>query len=723
MKTHIQKPKQHESHVIQSKTKAVNQAPVEQILQRFSGESGKVKGESVQREAALDEDELLQGKFESGECEKVKGEIQMKGENGKVKDKEGNLSPLTFQFLPEKNLSPNKTGLPDNLKSGIENLSGYSMDDVRVHYNSSKPAQLQALAYTQGSDIHVAPGQEKQLPHEAWHVVQQMQGRVQPTMQLQGVNVNDNEGLEKEADVMGNTVQLKQSIQLYKYNKRQYISEQSGNHICQFNNVIQREEGLKKGEYVYVNNKGPGVIKQIVYPKYQVVLEDGKLVWPEQQHVIKIKGKGTFEIFDFTTPEQFEQEDKSFKIFAGDAKVEKDSEIVIGVADTGVHSSSEYLKDHFKEVLDVIGVEKERYHDSLIDFHGTKVAGQAIYGASNIKFIDIRVQESGPCNEEEKTNRYLKIKQEFKNAIQKGAKIITCSVALEWNLLNDLVVQYKDVLFIMTSGNDKKEFSESSQNANAILVGGVTMEGRIHPKRGYGNGIDVTVPSGKEEDISRGINLHMPIQPYLIEQRIQAISKLSLRNLKTGIDSINQLLKKEIDTQNLMIYSDIIEFNKTTPKTINKILINLPAFLKTINNSLLSILDSDLKEGCVGIKQIKIDMNLFKTRKDLVNSDIDELLKKIEEINMQQISTGFPIIVGESGVSFGIPVIANVVAKMMLLNPKLTGLDVAAIIKESYYTKEELQQIYGQGKGEIKDYSEKMLNPILAYQKALQWEK
>lgn len=63
---------------------------------------------------------------------------------------------------------------------------------------------MQALAYAQGTDIHVAPGQEKYLPHEAWHVVQQKQGRVQPTTQMKGgVNVNDDKELEKEADVMG----------------------------------------------------------------------------------------------------------------------------------------------------------------------------------------------------------------------------------------------------------------------------------------------------------------------------------------------------------------------------------------------------------------------------------------------------------------------------------------------------------------------------------------
>ena len=98
----------------------------------------------------------------------------------------------------------NRTGLPAELKDGVETLSGLSMDDVRVHYNSSQPAQLQALAYTQGTDIHVAPGQEKHLAHEAWHVVQQKQGRVKATVQMKGkVNVNDDASLEKEADEMG----------------------------------------------------------------------------------------------------------------------------------------------------------------------------------------------------------------------------------------------------------------------------------------------------------------------------------------------------------------------------------------------------------------------------------------------------------------------------------------------------------------------------------------
>ena len=106
-------------------------------------------------------------------------------------------------IIPAVPSGENQAGLPNDLKSGIEQLSGYSMDDVKVHYNSKRPAQFQADAYAQGADIHLAQGQEKHLPHEAWHVVQQKQGRVKPTRQKKGMeNVNDDWELEKTADTM-----------------------------------------------------------------------------------------------------------------------------------------------------------------------------------------------------------------------------------------------------------------------------------------------------------------------------------------------------------------------------------------------------------------------------------------------------------------------------------------------------------------------------------------
>ena len=75
-----------------------------------------------------------------------------------------------------------------------------SFADVRVHYNSSKPGEVGALAYTQGSQIYVGPGQEQHLPHELGHVVQQKEGRVRATTIVNGYQVNDDPVLEREAD-------------------------------------------------------------------------------------------------------------------------------------------------------------------------------------------------------------------------------------------------------------------------------------------------------------------------------------------------------------------------------------------------------------------------------------------------------------------------------------------------------------------------------------------
>lgn len=96
----------------------------------------------------------------------------------------------------------NLTGIPDTLKQKAEENTGISFDDVKVHYNSDKPASVQALAYTQGSDVYIASGQEKHLVHELGHVVQQKEGRVVATNEVNGFALNDDISLEKEADYL-----------------------------------------------------------------------------------------------------------------------------------------------------------------------------------------------------------------------------------------------------------------------------------------------------------------------------------------------------------------------------------------------------------------------------------------------------------------------------------------------------------------------------------------
>lgn len=105
----------------------------------------------------------------------------------------------------------NKTGIPDDVKQRMEDSFNTDFSGVRVHPDSAAAPEVGALAYTQGTDIHFAPGQFKPdtsagqqlLGHELAHVVQQAEGRVQPTTEIGGMPVNDNEGLEHEADVLG----------------------------------------------------------------------------------------------------------------------------------------------------------------------------------------------------------------------------------------------------------------------------------------------------------------------------------------------------------------------------------------------------------------------------------------------------------------------------------------------------------------------------------------
>lgn len=101
--------------------------------------------------------------------------------------------------------------LPAMVQTKMETSFGADFSDVSIHKNSSQSKDLGAHAYTQGNNIHFAPGQynpesekgQELLGHELTHVVQQREGRVNANTQAFGVNINNETSLETEADVMG----------------------------------------------------------------------------------------------------------------------------------------------------------------------------------------------------------------------------------------------------------------------------------------------------------------------------------------------------------------------------------------------------------------------------------------------------------------------------------------------------------------------------------------
>lgn len=120
------------------------------------------------------------------------------------------LSQPTRPFTIQAKKS-NKTGMPNEVLQKMESAFNTDFSNVKITPNSSKPTELGAMAYTQGSNIHFAPGQfnpstpngQKIIGHELAHVVQQRKGIVKPTTQAKGLPVNDDSKFEKEADAKG----------------------------------------------------------------------------------------------------------------------------------------------------------------------------------------------------------------------------------------------------------------------------------------------------------------------------------------------------------------------------------------------------------------------------------------------------------------------------------------------------------------------------------------
>src|SRR5256885_494038 len=77
----------------------------------------------------------------------------------------------------ERRAESNQTGMPDAMKDGLEQLGGVDLSDVRVRRDSQQAKQTTGTSFAAGDELHLGPGQDASLGHEAWHLVQQRQGR------------------------------------------------------------------------------------------------------------------------------------------------------------------------------------------------------------------------------------------------------------------------------------------------------------------------------------------------------------------------------------------------------------------------------------------------------------------------------------------------------------------------------------------------------------------
>ena len=145
--------------------------------------------------------------------------------------------------------SKSKTNIPKDIQSNMEQSFGTSFNDVNIHTNDKSATDLGALAYTQGKDVHFAPGQfnpnskkgQELIGHELTHVVQQKEGRVKspnigdmkPTIPQKSERQLKREELDKDyrASKKGPAAQMQFQL---KYNKDSVASLYNQKHFAKY---------------------------------------------------------------------------------------------------------------------------------------------------------------------------------------------------------------------------------------------------------------------------------------------------------------------------------------------------------------------------------------------------------------------------------------------------------------------------------------------------------
>lgn len=196
---------------------------------------------------------------------------------------------MGFEYSEQKkDEKQNKTGIPDNMKKQFEAYSSLSFDDVKVHYNSPEPSRLNALAYTWGTQVYIAPGQAKHLPHELGHVVQQKKGIVPATTKINNIPINDNTYLEKEADDIGNNAL---GANLSNTMEKAYVSVKAP--------TIQRYTTFNQDGKVYNMSSTGKAICGLEYPNHELYVRDiNDVVRTSDSALIILKKSGEKKIFN-----------------------------------------------------------------------------------------------------------------------------------------------------------------------------------------------------------------------------------------------------------------------------------------------------------------------------------------------------------------------------------------------------------------------------------------
>ncbi|UQS16821.1 S8 family serine peptidase [Pseudomonas sp. HS6] len=309
--------------------------------------------------------------------------------------------------------------------------------------------------------------------------------------------------------------------------------------------------------------------------------------------------------------------------------------IKIAVLDNGISRDSVYLRDAVLDgrCFNNAGYLRayDAYQVDMDDPHGCGVAGQAIFGSKALKLIDVRMTKGqfggdpasviGPA--------MVWLNQ------QPGIRILTTSVGFNW-AHPDIVKQHDSkLLYCTTAGNNKASVSTSAKRLgyappSAILIARCKLDRESHERTphsstGTGSAVDLIVPGDYTV-------LHVPRQ---LKNSLNVIAE------NRFVIKVNQ-------------YEEEKKAEKAWDEAKSKWVLEQITTRGLVNN-VLTRMEWGRQYG---------EVEPGKRPSVGTKPDAAKVLSTDDDLNR------------DDGVSFGVPVVANTAAKMLLINP---GLSPAAI--------------------------------------------
>lgn len=348
---------------------------------------------------------------------------------------------------------------------------------------------------------------------------------------------------------------------------------------------------------------------------------------------------GAFRVYYAVSNDDFGLPDTEFNALLNIKRPHLDIEgnaVKVAVLDNGIFQGAS-LKPRILAARSFVDNDNDTYAQYVLrmdDPHGTAVTGQAAFGTKGIQFVDVRMargQLGGSSAE---------IGAGIQWAIDNGVFIVTTSVGFKWNEnpVSQPVAAENHALFLSTAGNNRADIPANERSRYAAPAGVLIARCNLnreshartpHPNTGKGDGVDIIVPG----DFT---NLYVPRQ-FKSDLNILAQQRYHVRRQEWEQIERDQAAWDARKTAWL---------DKFTSQKIK-----------------------DRMKRAKLATEYEESVPTAGPRPMLPQQPDQPNLRSVDDDLLR-----------DDGISFGVPIVANICAKLKLLHPALTPAQIKAIL-------------------------------------------